>query len=109
MEEELAFKLSAFKHGISEADIRNAFKQRVLDYIMPCEEFNYLLLGLARDASLLEIMYNILTIMPDLNKPGFFARKYGMTVKLDPETTRFLTAQAEATHKNIPDIIGGYL
>ncbi|MCL2211944.1 MAG: hypothetical protein FWB95_08490 [Treponema sp.] len=30
------------------------------------------------------------TIMPDFNKPCFFARKYGMTVKLDPETTRFL-------------------
>jgi hypothetical protein len=28
------------------------------------------------------------TIMPDLTKPVFFARKYGMTVKLDVETTR---------------------
>ena len=39
------------------------------------------------------------TVMPDMSKPGFFARKYGMTVKLDPETTRFLADQAEATHK----------
>ena len=45
------------------------------------------------------------TIMPDLSKPGFFARKYGMTVKLDPETTRYLAAQAEATKKAIPEII----
>ena len=45
------------------------------------------------------------TIMPDLNKPGFFARKYGMTVKLDPETTKFLAAQAEATKKSFSEII----
>ena len=45
------------------------------------------------------------TIMPDVSKPGFFARKYGMTVKLDPETTRFLAAQAETTHKSFSEII----
>ena len=39
------------------------------------------------------------TVMPDLSKPGFFARKYGMTVKLDPEATRILADQAEATCK----------
>jgi len=46
------------------------------------------------------------TVMPDLSKPGFFAQKYGMTVKLDPETTRFLVKQAEATHKTFTEIIG---
>lgn len=46
------------------------------------------------------------TIMPDLTKPGFFACKYGMTVKLDPETTRFLADRAEATHKTPAEIIG---
>ena len=46
------------------------------------------------------------TVMPDTGKPGFFARKYGMTVKLDPETTRFLAAQAEITHKSFSEIIG---
>jgi hypothetical protein len=45
------------------------------------------------------------TVMPDMSKPGFFARKYGMTVKLDPETTRFLADQAEATHKTFSEII----
>jgi len=45
------------------------------------------------------------TIMPDFNKPGFFARKYGMTVKLDPETTQILAAQAEATNKSFTEII----
>ena len=60
MEEEFVFKRSAFKHGIAEPDIRNAFKQRVFDYAMYDEEHKNLLLGLARDGSLLEIMYNVL-------------------------------------------------
>jgi hypothetical protein len=46
------------------------------------------------------------TIMPDMSKPGFFARKYGMMVRLDPETTRFLAAQAESTKKTPSQIIG---
>jgi hypothetical protein len=36
------------------------------------------------------------TIMPDLSKPGYFARKYGMPVKLDPETSRTIAACASA-------------
>ena len=60
MEEEFVFKPSAFKHGIAEPDIRNAFKQRMLDYAMSGEEYKNLLLGLARDGSLLEVMYNVL-------------------------------------------------
>ena len=60
MEEEFVFKQSAFKHGIVEADIRNAFQRRLFDYAMPDEEHKNLLLGLARDASLLEVMYNVL-------------------------------------------------
>ena len=45
------------------------------------------------------------TIMPDLNKPGFFARKYGMSVKLDPETTCTLAAQADVVHQTPAEII----
>jgi len=60
VKEEFIFKPSAFKHGIIEADIRNAFARRVFDYGMPGEEHKNLLLGLARDGSLLEIMYNVL-------------------------------------------------
>ena len=45
------------------------------------------------------------TIMPDLNKPGFFARKHGMMVRLDPETTNFLANQAETTRKTPSQII----
>jgi len=60
VEEKFFFRQSAFKHGIVEADIRNAFERRLLDYSMPGEEYKNLLLGLARDGSLLEIMYNVL-------------------------------------------------
>jgi len=60
MEDVFIFKPSAYKHGIEELDIRNAFKQRVFDYMMPGDENKYLLLGLARDASLLEVIYNVL-------------------------------------------------
>jgi hypothetical protein len=59
VEEEFVFKPSAFKHGIVEEDIRSAFVRRVFDYALPGEENKNLLLGLARDASLLEIMYNV--------------------------------------------------
>ena len=45
------------------------------------------------------------TIMPDINKPGFFSKKFGMMVKLDPETTRLLIKQAEATNKTFSEII----
>ena len=60
MEEEFVFKPSAFKHGIIEADIRNACKQRMFDHALTGEEHKNLLLGLACDGSLLEIMYNVL-------------------------------------------------
>ena len=45
------------------------------------------------------------TIMPDLSKPGYFSRKYGMSVKLDPETSGTLAAQAEAIHQTPAEII----
>ena len=60
MEEEFVFKQSAFKHGIVEVDIQNAFERRLFDYALPGEEHKNLLLGLARDGSLLEIMYNVI-------------------------------------------------
>ena len=45
------------------------------------------------------------TVMPDLSKPGFFSRAYGMWVQLDPETARALAARAEAVHKTPAEII----
>ena len=57
------------------------------------------------EAERLDEYYTNNTVMPDMAKPGFFALKYGTTVKLDPETTRFLAAQAEITHKTFAEII----
>ena len=60
MEDELIFRHSAFKHGIEKLDIRNAFKQRMFDHALSGDDNKFLLLGLARDGKLLEIMYNVL-------------------------------------------------
>jgi len=45
------------------------------------------------------------TIMPNLSKPGYFSRKYGMSVKLDPETTCILATRAETAHQTPAEII----
>jgi hypothetical protein len=45
------------------------------------------------------------TIMPDLSKPGYFARKYGMAIVLDPETTCKLTVYAKTVNKSPAEII----
>ena len=60
VEEHFIFKPSAFKHDITEADILNAFERRLVDFAMPGEEHKNLLIGLARNGSLLEIIYNVL-------------------------------------------------
>ena len=57
------------------------------------------------EADYLDEYFTNNTVMPDPSKPGFFALKYGMTVKLDPETTRFLAAEAEVSRKSITEII----
>lgn len=57
------------------------------------------------EAAYLDDYYTKNTIMPDLNKPGYFAHKYGMNVILDPETTKTLTCYAETVHKTPAVII----
>ena len=59
VEEDFVFKTSAFKHGITGEDIRHAFERRLFDFAMDGEENKNLLLGLARNGSLLEVMYNV--------------------------------------------------
>jgi hypothetical protein len=58
-----------------------------------------------REAEYWDDYYTKNTVMPDLSKPGYFARKYGMSVKLDPETSRVIAAHAEAAHKTPAEII----
>ena len=45
------------------------------------------------------------TIMPDITRLGFFACRYGMTVRLDPETTRVVADRAEAEHITPDEVI----
>jgi hypothetical protein len=59
----------------------------------------------AREAEYWDDYYTKNTIMPDLSRPGYFARKYGMSVQLDPETSRVIAARAEAAHKTPAEII----
>jgi len=59
-----------------------------------------------KEADYWDEYYTKNTIMPDMSKPGFFSKKYGMTVRLDPETTKFLAKQAEISHKSFSEIIG---
>ena len=49
---------SAFKHGISEKDIRHAFEIRLSDHPMPGEENKNLLIGVSCSGIALEVMYN---------------------------------------------------
>ena len=60
MEDVFVFKPSSFKHGITEEDIRSAFKRRMLDYSIPGEVNKYLLLGLSQNGDLLEVIYNVM-------------------------------------------------
>jgi hypothetical protein len=60
LEDRIVFKAVAFKHGIAEADIRNAFEQRLFDNTMTGEEDKNLLIGFDLNGNPLEIMYNVL-------------------------------------------------
>ena len=51
---------SAFKHGISEEDIRHAILHPVYDEIQDFGDDKHLLLGFDRSMNLLEIAYNII-------------------------------------------------
>jgi hypothetical protein len=60
MDVDIKFSKSAFKHGVTKADIRWAFKTIEYDAIL--EEIGWsdkhLLIGFDRNANLIEILYN---------------------------------------------------
>jgi hypothetical protein len=58
-----------------------------------------------QDAEYWDNYYTENTIMPDLSKPGYFSRKYGMTITLDTETSNVLSSYAEKLHKTPAKII----
>jgi uncharacterized protein YpmB len=54
----IVYAKSAFKHGISEADIRHAVLHAVYDEIQDSGDDKHLLLGFDRNMNILEIAYN---------------------------------------------------
>jgi hypothetical protein len=57
-EPDIIFKLSAFRHGVTEAEIRRAFATAMYDSPMEDDEEKYLLIGFNTTENLLEILYN---------------------------------------------------
>ena len=51
---------SAFKHGITEANIRHAILNWIYDDIFEDDPRKHLLIGFDNNANLLEIMYNVI-------------------------------------------------
>jgi len=56
----IEYTKSAFKHGISEENIRHAILHPVYDEIQDSGDDKHLLLGFDRSMNLLEIAYNII-------------------------------------------------
>ena len=59
METEIIFAPSAFKHGISEADIRWAIGTRICDVPIDDYEDKYAIIGFDTKGNALEIIYNL--------------------------------------------------
>jgi hypothetical protein len=60
MEAGIEFNHAAFRHGVTEADIRYAFEHWLLDQPVVGEDAKHLLIGFDRNANLLEILYNVI-------------------------------------------------
>jgi hypothetical protein len=59
-ENDIEFNQAAFKHGISETDIRHAIKYFIYEEQIDIGEDKHLILGFDTSRRLLEIMYNII-------------------------------------------------
>jgi hypothetical protein len=59
---EIVFNEAAFKHGISEDDIRMALGSYLVDMELLNDENKYLLVGFDRKGNLIELMYNIIAV-----------------------------------------------
>ena len=58
---EIVFKQSAFKHGVTEADIRWAFNTVEFDELIQGFENKYRLLGFNTKGNLIEVLYNLIS------------------------------------------------
>jgi hypothetical protein len=56
----IEFNKSAFKHGITEEDIRYAFTHIIFDHPVTGEEEKNLLISFDTKANVLEILYNVI-------------------------------------------------
>jgi hypothetical protein len=59
MDAGIEFSQSAFKHGITEENIRYAFAHPIVDFPVGGEEEKNLLIGFDLNANALEILYNV--------------------------------------------------
>jgi len=73
MEPRIVFAPSAFKHGFSEEDIRQAVRTRICDILIDEYEDKYTLIGFDTKGNTLEIIYNLVN---DETREVFHAMKY---------------------------------
>jgi hypothetical protein len=73
MDAGIEFNQAAFKHGVTEADIRYAFAHRLFDHPVVVEDNKYLLVGFDTNANMIEILYNVIS---DRRINVFHAMKY---------------------------------
>jgi len=57
---EIIFKQSAFKHNVTEADIRWAFNTVEFDELIQGSENKYRLLGFNTKGNMIEVLYNLI-------------------------------------------------
>ena len=58
---EIIFRQSAFRHGVTEADIRWAFKTVEVDELIQGFENKYRLLGFNTKGNMIEVLYNLVS------------------------------------------------
>jgi hypothetical protein len=83
MEPKIIFAPSAFRHRISEADIRRAFVTHIRDVLMDEYEDAYALIGFDTKGNTLEIMYNLIDnqtreVFHAMRCRKSFQKKYGI-------------------------------
>ncbi|GHT69128.1 hypothetical protein FACS1894110_18010 [Spirochaetia bacterium] len=60
----LVFNPAAFKHGITEQDVRWAMTTALFDEMMEGYDNKYLLIGFVMSGNLIEVMYNLVGEVP---------------------------------------------
>ena len=83
MDIEIVCKPSAYKHGVSEADIRHAYKTRVYEAVLDGFPDKYALIGFDTKGNPLEILYNpadsdTITVFHAMKVRGTFLAELGL-------------------------------